>query len=140
MKGERINRIIQSMTKKKNRSMIYWQYPIVIIGGALLFYFVTKYNKAKLEKAPKFDFEQSIDSLYVEEIDFPRGSLYINGIMYNAFGISSYSKIHSKKESTILFELPPPFLMTKEANNDTLKIIKDGKQYYLLISEERRLW
>jgi len=119
--------------------MFYWQYPIVIIGGVLLFYFVTQYNKAKLEKAPKLDYEHSIDSLYVDKISFGRGNFRVNGVIYNAFGISSYSKIHNEDESFDLYKLPPPFILSKEANNDTLKILKDNKQYYLLISEERRL-
>ena|SRR5690606_6816082 len=124
----------------KKRKLIYLQYPIVIIGGALLFYFVSRYNRLEMENAPKLDFEHAIDSIYVDKIGFGRGNFRVNGIMYNAFGISSYSKIHNKDESFDLYKLPPPFILSKEANNDTLKIIKDDKQYYLLISEERRLW
>ena len=120
--------------------MIYLQYSIVIIGGALLFYFVSRYNRLEMENAPKLDFEHAVDSIYVEKIDFGRSGLKINGNRYNAFGISAYAKIHNEKKSLELYKLSPPFTMSKKANNDTLKITKNGKQYYLLISEERLLW
>lgn len=120
----------------KKKKLIYWQYPIVIIGGVLLFYFVSRYNRLEMENAPKLDFEHAIDSLYVNKIDFPRGGFYVNGILYNAFGITDNSKISHQNELINLFELPPPFIISKEANNDTLKIIKNNKMYYLLISEE----
>ena len=124
----------------KKKKLIYWQYPIVIIGGVLLFYFVSRYNRLEMENAPKLDFEHAIDNIYVKKIDFGRSGLKINGNRYNAFGISAYAIIHNETESFELHKLPLPFTMSKEANNDTLKIVKDGKQYYLLISEERRLW
>src|SRR5690606_15090698 len=120
----------------KKKKLIYWQYPIVIIGGVLLFYFVSRYNRLEMENAPKLDFEHAIDSLYVNKIDFPRGGFYVNGILYNAFGITDNSKISHQNELINLFELPPPFIISKEANNDTLKIIKNNKMYYMLISEE----
>src|SRR5690606_16587115 len=124
----------------KKRKLIYLQYVIVILGGILLFYFVSRYNRLEMENAPKLDFEHAIESTLVEKIDFGRSGFKINGLKYNAFGISAYAKIHNESESFDLYKLPPPFILSKEANNDTLKIIKDDKQYYLLISEERRLW
>ena len=124
----------------KKRKLIYLQYVIVILGGILLFYFVSRYNRLEMENAPKLDFEHAIESTLVEKIDFGRSGFKINGLKYNAFGISAYAKIHNETESFDLYKLLPPFILSKEANNDTLKIIKDNKQYYLLISEERLLW
>lgn len=92
-----------------------------------------------MENAPKLDFEHAVDSIYVEKIDFGRSGLKINGNRYNAFGISAYAKIHNENKSLELYKLSLPFTMSKEANNDTLKITKNDKQYYLLISEERLL-
>lgn len=120
------------MTKNKRILLI----SLYILAGIIFMIGVYQYEKYNLEKAPKLDFEHAIDSLYVNKIDFPRGGFYVNGILYNAFGITDNSKISHQNELINLFELPPPFIISKEANNDTLKIIKNNKMYYLLISEE----
>lgn len=129
------------MKNKKLKNLHKWYILIMIIlSPFIMFVIYPKYVFYSLENAPKLDFEHAIDSIYVKKIDFGRGGLKLNGNRYNAFGISAYAKIHNETESFELYKLPLPFAMSKEANNDTLKIVKDGKQYYLLISEERRLW
>lgn len=67
----------------KKKKFIYLQYVIVILGGILLFYFVSRYNRLEMENAPKLDFEHAIDSIYVEKIGFGRGNFYLNGDLYN---------------------------------------------------------
>lgn len=124
----------------KKKELVYLQYIVVVVGGVLLFYFVTKYNKVRMEKAPKLDFEHAIDSVFVEKIDFGRGNFYLNRDLYNnVFVIGPYAKIHSEKETILLKDLPLPFWVTKKTNNDTLYLIKNHKIYHLLISKESRL-
>ena len=128
--------------KNKKLQKVYKWYVIcsLVLAPIVIFVIYPKYYKYQLENAPKLDFEHAIESTLVEKIDFGRSGFKINGLKYNAFGISAYAKIHNESESFDLYKLPPPFILSKEANNDTLKIIKDDKQYYLLISEERQLW
>lgn len=127
------------MKNKKLKYLSKWYIIImIIISPFIMFIFYPKYFFYSLENAPKLNFEQAIDSISVKKIDFGRGGLKLNRIRYNAFGISAYSTIHNENESFELYKLRPPFILSKEANNDTLKIVKDDKTYYLLINEEKR--
>lgn len=123
---------------KKNR--ITWGL-IFLAAGVIYSYCIYLYEKKSIEKAPKIDFEHSLDSIDVSSIEFPRNAfyfktgIYLNDTLYDTF-VSHGSQIYGSQEIEVLRELPPPFIIVKEANTDTLKILKNNKMYYLLISEE----
>src|SRR5690606_15882103 len=128
------------MIKKKNKKMT-WVLPVVIVVGIIYSYCIYLYEKKSIEKAPKIDFEHSIDSTYVQSIEFPRNAfyfktgIYLNDTLYDTF-INHGSQTYGLKEVIAFRNLLVPFVVTKNGNNDTLHIVKDNKKYYLLISEE----
>ncbi|WP_116787545.1 hypothetical protein [Flavobacterium psychrotrophum] len=90
----------------------------------------------KREIAPKIRFETKLNDLHVTSISFERNDLYLNKVLYNSDGISSYSRVHFKNGLIELQDINPPFVISKKANNDTLKISKSDVNYYLLVTQE----
>jgi len=110
-------------------------YLIVFPIGLYFGYSMLKREKENLRNAPKLNFESSID-IEVKDISFERNGLFLNKIEYNASGISAYSEFHGN-DSVIDFKtFKAPFRLRKKSNNDTLSIIKNGKEMYLLVTEE----
>lgn len=110
---------------------------LMILGFSVVFMIYLSYLP-DLETAPKLYYK---DSLYmnVKKISYERNYLYLNDTLYDAGGISSYSKVHSNHmESTYLLRIKPPFRLEKSANNDTLRIIQKKKHYYLILTQEQR--
>lgn len=97
-------------------------------------------NKRQINErnvAPKIRFEESLN-ISVHKISFERNCLFINGKIYNAFGISGYSHVknYNSIDSLSLDEINPPFNLRKLKNNDTLIITKGANTYYLNIDKE----
>lgn len=110
---------------------------IILVGlGISLMYMIFLRYYPDVKNAPKLFFK---DELYldVKEMSFERNHLYLNDTLYDAGGISGYSRIHSDTKETNLMSIIPPFRIEKSANNDTLKIIKGSERYYLLIRKEQ---
>jgi len=112
-----------------------------LVAGIIYSYFIYLYEKKSIEKAPKIDFEHSLDSIVVSSIEFPRNAfyfktgIYMNDTLYDTF-VSHGSQIYGSQEIEVLRKLPVPFVVSKKSNNDTLYLIKNDTKYYLLISEE----
>ena len=126
--------------KKKKRN---WKLSIIIILGIFYTIGIYQYEKYRIKKAPKLDFEHKIDSFLINKIEYKRNALYpktgviFNDTLYDTYicSISSVYQIGNHKAlkfSDILL----PFTITKKENDDTLFLSKGNKQYYLLISEE----
>lgn len=111
-------------------------FPIFVVFGILLMYFLFQNDIKDKENAPQLFFKDQV-SLKIKKISFERNQLYLNDTLYNAGGISGYSKVHSNNVTTELLNIQPPFLILKEANNDTLKIIKKDSLFYLLVTKEQ---
>lgn len=111
-------------------------YSISLVLSVSLMYVIFLYLYPDIKKAPKLFFK---DELYldVKRISFERNYLYLNDTLYDAGGISEYSRIHSDTYENNLMSINPPFRIEKLANNDTLKIIKGSERYYLLVSREQ---
>ena len=108
---------------------------LLTLGVSLMYIIFLKYYP-DVKNAPKLFFE---DELYinVKTISFERNHLYINDTLYDAGGISGYSRVHSDSKENSLNNMIPPFRIEKSANSDTLKIMKGSEQYYLLVSREQ---
>lgn len=128
--------VIRKLMKKKKLIMVFY-IPLFLLG-IFYVYMMDKKQINDRETAPKIRFEVSLDELYVTSISFERNDLYLNEVLYDAGGISSYSRVHSKNGLIRLRDIAPPFTLTKKANNDTLQIIKQNKKMYLLVTEEIR--
>lgn len=119
---------------KKNKTILII-YVIVICIGIYFAYIMLTREIKKHKNAPAIDFVNSVD-IEVKDISFERNGLFLNGKEYNANGISAYSKFYYK-DSYLEFEsINVPFILRKHKQNDTLKIIKDEKEMYLLVTEE----
>lgn len=108
---------------------------LLTLGISLMYFMFLKYYP-DIKNAPKLFFE---DELYinVKTISFERNHLYLNDTLYDAGGISGYSRVHSDSKENSLNNMIPPFRIEKSANSDTLKIMKGSEQYYLLVSREQ---
>ena len=94
-------------------------------------------NLPDLKNAPKLYYRDSL-YLYVKKISYERNNLYLNGTLYDAGGITGFSVVNINDTKSIdLWYIKPPFKIEKFANNDTLKIIKNDEQYYLLVTKEQ---
>lgn len=120
----------------KNKKIILPIYIPLFLLGILYLYIMNNRDLHEREIAPKIRFETKLDDLYVTSISFERNDLYLNKILYNAGGISSYSRIKAKNGSIELEDIKPPFILSKKVNNDTLRINKNNLNYYLLVTEE----
>jgi hypothetical protein len=109
--------------------------PVFLLGIVYL-YIMNKRDLNRHETAPKIRFEAGLNKLYITEISFERNDLYLNDTLYNAGGISGYSRVHTNNGLIELSDVEPPFTLTKKANNDTLRISKDDSDYYLLVTTE----
>lgn len=107
----------------------------IAVIGILFFYQVNKRQREKFEKAPKINKELRLEDLSVKKISFERNGLYLNGNQYNSGGISWYSKVHDQDTTFVLGDIEPPFLLRKRENSDTLRIINDKTEYYLLVTD-----
>jgi len=120
--------------KKKNLYLLY--IPLFILGIVYL-YIMNKRDIDKRNSAPKIRFEDTLN-INVQKISFERNDLFINGKIYNASGISSYSRVknYHSGDSLSLDEINPPFDLRKGKNNDTLFVIQRANTYYLSIDKE----
>ncbi|QYJ68278.1 hypothetical protein [Flavobacterium litorale] len=120
---------------KKNK-LLYLT--IVVIIGLVFVILMNKKNREDLVHAPKIRKEFGLKNINVKKISFERNGLFLNNKQYNSGGISWYSEFHFR-DSIVLFEdISTPFTLKKRKNNDTLKLIKDDIEFYLLISKELR--
>lgn len=111
---------------------------IILVGlGISLMYIIFLRYYPDVKNAPKLFFKHEL-YLDVKEISFERNHLYLNDTLYDAGGISGYSRVYSSPiNGTDLMSIMPPFRMEKSANNDTLRIIKENKRYYLVVTKEQ---
>ncbi|RWW99600.1 hypothetical protein [Flavobacterium cerinum] len=119
---------------KKNKTILII-YVIVFCVGICFAYIMLTREIKKHKNAPVIDFANGVD-IEVKDISFERNGLFLNGKEYNANGISGYSKFHYKDSYLELESINVPFILRKQKQNDTLKIIKDEKEMYLLVSKE----
>lgn len=110
-------------------------YVIVFCIGICFAYIMLTREMEKHKNAPAIDFANSVD-IEVKDISFERNGLFLNGKQYNANGISGYSKFYYKDSYLKFRSINVPFILRKQKQNDTLKIIKEGKEMYLLVSKE----
>jgi len=120
----------------KNKKLILPIYIPLFFTGILYLYIINKRDLNEREIAPKIRFEIKLNDLYVTSISFERNGLYLNKVLYNAGGISSYSRVHFKNGSIELQDIKPPFVLSKKTNIDTLWISKNDVNYYLLVTQE----
>jgi|GEM_PF-4325218 len=119
---------------KKNKIIVI-VYLILFPIGLYFGYSMLKKEKEKFKNAPKLNFESSID-IEVKDISFERNGLFLNKIEYNSSGISGYSEFYGNDTIIDFYAFKPPFHLRKKSYNDTLKIIKNEKEMYLLVTEE----
>ncbi len=120
----------------KNKKLILLTYIPLFLLGMLFLYIMNKGDLNEREIAPKIRFETKLIDLYVASISFERNGLYLNKVLYNAGGISSYSRVHFKNGLIELQDIKPPYVLSKKVNNDTLRISKNDVNYYLLVTQE----
>ena len=126
--------------KKKKRN---WELSIIIILGIFYTIGIYQYEKYRIKKAPKLDFEHKIDSFLIKKIEYKRNALYpktgviFNDTLYDTY-ICSISNVYQIGNNEVLkfSDILLPFTIAKNENDDTLFLSKGNKQYYLLISEE----
>jgi hypothetical protein len=111
--------------------LLFMAAPLIAI---LFFHIAENMHRNELSYAPKIRKEDVIDDLDVRRISFDRGSLFLNKKRYDCY-ISFFTKVHSQDSIFSFKNMPPPFLIRKEANNDTLEIIKDDRKFYIILSE-----
>ncbi len=105
--------------------------------GVLFMYIMFVYTNPDVNNAPRLFYENEIN-IEVKKISFQRNYLYLNNILYNAGGISGYSRVYSTDNYVNRLEnIKPPFKIEKEAKNDTLRILKENKLYFLLVTQEQ---
>lgn len=105
--------------------------------GFTILIVIYKRNLPDLENAPKLYYRDSL-YLYVKKISYERNNLYLNDTLYDAGGITGFSVVNiNDKKSIDLWYVKPPFIIEKFANNDTLNIIKNDEQYYILVRKEQ---
>lgn len=111
---------------------------ILTVSGLSFMFLLYQFDIRKKQSAKELFYK---DQCYieVERISFERNYLYLNDKMYNAGGISGYSKVHSTINNALtkLIHIKPPFTIQKKENNDTLDIIKNDSLYYILVTEEQ---
>jgi hypothetical protein len=97
---------------------------VLIVLGLIIC--VVEFETKKIKHTPLISYKTPLNT-EVQTISFERNSLNINDMMYSAGGISWYSEY--KDSVSTLDQVKPPFRLFKFENNDTLQIIKDGKQF-----------
>ena len=120
----------------KNKKLVLLAYLPLFLLGMLFLYIMNKGDFNEREIAPKIRFETKLIDLYVTSRSFERNGLYLNKVLYNAGGISSYSRVHFKNGLIELQDIKPPYVLSKKVNNDTLRISKNDVNYYLLVTQE----
>lgn len=130
------------MKNKKNKR--FWELPAIIVLGVFFTIGIYQYEKYRLEKAPKLDFEHKVGNFLINKIEYKRNALYskktgviFNDTLYDTY-ICSISSVYQNGNDEVLnfSDILPPFIITKEENNDTIHLVKGNVRYYLLISDE----
>jgi len=119
--------------KKKVLTLLLY----IVVGTLGLAFIIYNFSREvdKRNNAPSLNFGCAINTI-VRKISFERNGLYINDTLYNAGGISWYSRLYSKAGVFNFSSFKTPFTLRKAVNNDTLHLIKEYSKYYLVISEE----
>ncbi|RZL44656.1 MAG: hypothetical protein EOO93_27695 [Pedobacter sp.] len=121
--------------KNKNRKLIFLYVSLVPLS-VLFIYIVNRMQYNERENAPIIRFEESLGDVYVKTISFERNGLYLNNILYNAGGISGYSRLIDKNRIVLLEDIQPPFILRKKDNNDTLELVKGDQRLFLNVTNE----
>jgi len=123
----------------KYKKINYTITAITLVVGVLFLYQSHISRIAARTNAPKISFKQGFKERHITSISFERNGLFLNDSLFNAGGISGYSRVHYKGKVFRLKDFNPPFVIrSKKPNNDTLKFLKEGKVLSLLIDEEIR--
>ncbi|MXN91467.1 hypothetical protein GR160_09520 [Flavobacterium sp. Sd200] len=120
----------------KKKKAFYTAYIPVFLLGIFYVYKMDQLAENNRKLAPEICFEKGLEELIVKTISFERNNLYFNDTLYNSEGISSYTRVKSKNTVEELSDIKSPFKIKKKSNNDTLEFYKNGKLYYILLTEE----